>query len=325
MKELILICYLLCIILTVSGLTMAVLARKKGKSEVAFAMILFLAGILVICCYDMAIYYSDYVLGGMSILKVLRIGNSIIAGAICLWILMQSRIIERDALSGLDKGVQRYLVFYMVLWLVLTFAMGVEKFYTFKWLLLATDIILIIASVTASVGHIVYAMTTKKKTDLYYMILVTSMLLWNYLSYFWSEASIYWGNSRFIREPMDLTVVFWLVISIVSLFYEYKEDFVKVFEKKAAGESKRDLKERIAEVCEQYRLTPREKELVELIYSGKSNKEIAEILFLSESTVKTHIYNIFRKMEVKSRVEVIYIVNEENGEHDAQEEGKEDA
>ena len=57
---------------------------------------------------------------------------------------------------------------------------------------------------------------------------------------------------------------------------------------------------------------PREHEFVELIYKGKCNKDIAESLFLSESTVKTHIYNIFRKMEVKSRVEVIYKINEQD-------------
>lgn len=38
------------------------------------------------------------------------------------------------------------------------------------------------------------------------------------------------------------------------------------------------------------------------------------MLFLSESTVKTHIYNIFRKMEVKNRVSVICIINEETTE-----------
>ncbi|MBQ3466283.1 MAG: response regulator transcription factor [Firmicutes bacterium] len=72
-----------------------------------------------------------------------------------------------------------------------------------------------------------------------------------------------------------------------------------------------DFQERIREVAEQYNLTKRERELVELIYQGKSNKDIAEELFLSESTVKTHIYNIFRKMNVKNRIEVICIINGE--------------
>lgn len=314
-KEIILICYLLCIILVVSGLTMAVLTRNKSKSGISRRLSYFLIGMLIICLYDMAIYYCDYVIGIFSNLKVLRIGNCIIAGCLYLWIDLQDAIINRQALSALDKVVKRYQIVYMALWLVMTFTMSIEQFYTFKWLLLATDIILIISSITACVGHIVYSATAEKKTGLYYMIVVTSLIIWNYISYFWGETSVYWGNSEFIREPMDLTVIFWLIISAVTLMYEYREDFTPAFSKASEGEDKKkNLKERIDEVCEQYKLTPREKEFIDLIYSGKSNKEIAEILFLSESTVKTHIYNIFRKMDVKSRVELIYIVNEEDKE-----------
>ena len=49
-----------------------------------------------------------------------------------------------------------------------------------------------------------------------------------------------------------------------------------------------------------------------LMYRGRSNREIAEMLFLSESTVKTHVYNIFRKMGIRNRVEAICIVNGDN-------------
>ena len=73
LKELILICYLLCIILCVSGLTIAMLVNRKNKKGISKNLAFFLMGILVICCYDMAIYYSDYVLGIFSNLKVLRI------------------------------------------------------------------------------------------------------------------------------------------------------------------------------------------------------------------------------------------------------------
>ena len=142
------------------------------------------------------------------------------------------------------------------------------------------------------------------------MIIVTAMLLWNYISYFWGETSVYWGNSRFIREPLDLTIIFWLIINAVTLVFVYKKVYTEVLAKPDGETSgKRELKDRINDICEQYKLTPREKELMELIYSGLSNKEIAETLFLSESTVKTHIYNIFRKLEVKNRVGVICIIN----------------
>jgi DNA-binding CsgD family transcriptional regulator len=52
-------------------------------------------------------------------------------------------------------------------------------------------------------------------------------------------------------------------------------------------------------------LTVREQEVLQLILSGKSNRKIAEILFISESTVKTHARNIFSKYDVNSRAELI--------------------
>jgi DNA-binding CsgD family transcriptional regulator len=52
-------------------------------------------------------------------------------------------------------------------------------------------------------------------------------------------------------------------------------------------------------------LTAREQEVLQLILSGKSNREVAEALFISESTVKTHARNIFSKYDVNSRAELI--------------------
>jgi DNA-binding CsgD family transcriptional regulator len=56
---------------------------------------------------------------------------------------------------------------------------------------------------------------------------------------------------------------------------------------------------------ERYDITPREQEIVRLICSGKTNKEIAEELFISLQTVKDHVYRIFRKCEVKNRVRLV--------------------
>ncbi|MDO4746257.1 MAG: LuxR C-terminal-related transcriptional regulator [Bacillota bacterium] len=141
------------------------------------------------------------------------------------------------------------------------------------------------------------------------MLIVVTMLIWNYFSYFWGETSVYWGNSEFIRAPLDLTIIFWLIITVFTLIYVYRRVFLETFTESVEAENKNDIEERISEVCAQFKLTPREKELVEQIYAGKSNREIADMLFLSESTIKTHIYNIFKKMDVKSRVGVICVIN----------------
>ncbi|WP_265821266.1 response regulator transcription factor [Geovibrio ferrireducens] len=55
-------------------------------------------------------------------------------------------------------------------------------------------------------------------------------------------------------------------------------------------------------------LTSRETEVLRLILTGKSNKAIADELFISESTVKTHTRNIFSKYNVNSRSELFSIL-----------------
>ncbi len=50
-------------------------------------------------------------------------------------------------------------------------------------------------------------------------------------------------------------------------------------------------------------LTEREHEILELVANGKSNKEIAAELFLSEKTVKHYMTNILQKLHVRNRVE----------------------
>jgi DNA-binding NarL/FixJ family response regulator len=51
------------------------------------------------------------------------------------------------------------------------------------------------------------------------------------------------------------------------------------------------------------KLTRREYEVLELIADGKNNKEIAKDLFISENTVKNHVSNIFKKLEVNDRTQ----------------------
>jgi ATP/maltotriose-dependent transcriptional regulator MalT len=65
-------------------------------------------------------------------------------------------------------------------------------------------------------------------------------------------------------------------------------------------------------VVEQSRLdalgiTPREYEILELIPAGLSNREIAEKLFVSENTVKTHSSRLFDKLNAKRRTQAVQL------------------
>ncbi|MUI54778.1 LuxR C-terminal-related transcriptional regulator [Aliivibrio fischeri] len=52
-------------------------------------------------------------------------------------------------------------------------------------------------------------------------------------------------------------------------------------------------------------LTTRESEILRLLASGASNVDIANSLFVSENTVKTHLYNVFKKLNVKNRLQAM--------------------
>lgn len=55
-----------------------------------------------------------------------------------------------------------------------------------------------------------------------------------------------------------------------------------------------------------FKLTRMEIEIIQLLLVGQSNKEIADRLHISEETVKKHIYNAFRKTDVKSRTALFH-------------------
>ena len=57
-------------------------------------------------------------------------------------------------------------------------------------------------------------------------------------------------------------------------------------------------------------LTEREREVFELIAQGRSNMEIADGLYLSEGTVKTHVKHIFDKLELRDRTQAVILAYE---------------
>lgn len=57
-------------------------------------------------------------------------------------------------------------------------------------------------------------------------------------------------------------------------------------------------------------LTPRELEILELIASGLSNREIAQSIYVSENTVKTHSRRLFEKLKARRRTQAVQVGKE---------------
>lgn len=58
---------------------------------------------------------------------------------------------------------------------------------------------------------------------------------------------------------------------------------------------------------EKYQLTRRECEILDLLFQGLSNEQIALRLYISENTLRRHIYNLFNKLNIKHRWELFFI------------------
>ena len=52
-------------------------------------------------------------------------------------------------------------------------------------------------------------------------------------------------------------------------------------------------------------LSPRELEVLQLVAAGNTNREAARHLFISEATVKTHLLNIYAKLDVSDRAAAV--------------------
>ncbi len=61
---------------------------------------------------------------------------------------------------------------------------------------------------------------------------------------------------------------------------------------------------------ERFGISGREKEVIGMVLSGKTNQDIADKLFISLKTVKNHIHNIFQKTGAKTRMELSFIIRD---------------
>ena len=88
---------------------------------------------------------------------------------------------------------------------------------------------------------------------------------------------------------------------LCSKFFEYFQDF----EKNGSVNNEDDGEENLL-----HYLTNREEEVLSLLLEGATYKDVARELFISETTVKTHVNNIFQKLQVKEKTQaVLYAIN----------------
>ncbi len=116
---------------------------------------------------------------------------------------------------------------------------------------------------------------------------------------------------------VSLTLAFLLVLVLSIAPYAFDKTVEaasgSVVEEEAVQDKQGSWRRRCEKVCEEYALTPREREVFLLLAKGRNTEHIAKQLFISTHTVKTHAARIYRKLSINSQQELINLVEKPFG------------
>ncbi len=117
------------------------------------------------------------------------------------------------------------------------------------------------------------------------------------------EEAMQAGANGYILKSIDISEL----VDVIRAFARneqpmspYLMDLAIEWENASGGENAKKL------------LTKREKQILVCLARGQGNKEISDSLYISTETVKTHIKNIFKKLDVKSRLEAVIAAKEKH-------------
>ena len=112
---------------------------------------------------------------------------------------------------------------------------------------------------------------------------------------------VFFGDFQVLEHTV--TNAGFLIMTIVYIRSSIHQSRQEYFKLQTSGQS---LERLIHLNCENYNLTAREREIVSLIVKGLPYKIIGSTLNISEKTVAKHVSNIFAKVSVTNKVEMIY-------------------
>lgn len=303
MVHVIVFAYIFTILIGASAFTVQWLA-DKGRQEKSFtAMKPFIVMLLLMNLYDFVIYYSGNVMRYANANLLISVGDGLIAVLVFFWLRACAEVCGLPQDSRYIRAAGRYLIVYMAVWFV-----SIAFFREQYWVRLIVDVPLFLLLLAGGASYISSAAKKSgQKNLILYITVITLFIGANYITYYISETGL-------VSDPheglMNITIFFWLIINAANMVLLYKRDFSRRYLEAQNASDVMPVEEALAAVRKKFALTKRETEILAQLYEGKSNTQIAELLFISESTVKAHIYNLFRKMDIKSRGEAVRIVRD---------------
>ncbi len=122
------------------------------------------------------------------------------------------------------------------------------------------------------------------------------------------------GDSLLSSYMYALTALVLLAVNVLTILFFYQRDFSPIFYAKAGQPLQEEgpvtEEQAMDALAAEKGLTQREREVMGLAYQGLTNPEIAEALTISRYTVKRHMHNLFEKLQIQGRMELVHLVGQ---------------
>lgn len=306
--------YIAVIILGGAALMLILILSAKKRDAQHKAVLIFISSIFFYMIIDFTTYYFlTETSAGKLIFLFITLSDTLFCIMVTAWVYLIM------VLANIKEVISNKLLIiisavYLICSQILSIYLGRYSSYTIQvdggpW-----NIILQILNASYDIGIIIigircivflykkYAKGSSRNLNL----LMTSLLIgymlwilyWDYSTWFKTEANLL---EIYALDPL---ILLYAILNIFLIYYFYKKDPLKI------TESSISPIDAIGIISNQYSISEREREVIELVYQGLSNKQIADRLFISENTVKRHMNHIFKKTQTKSRQDIIHKISQ---------------
>ncbi len=274
--------HLLSILISFNTLIVLLLGSFKNKNKyVKYFSIAYIAGFLMVTCHTLQLFSKIY-LGEFykvfTYIELISIGIIILGIILLLELFIEKLPVYFYLLICFIAAIPIIFVFVSFFIPVNMYWLGYHFLYWFLYITMG------ICCILFAVNQNKISNASNKQAIIIVTLLSVFVLIFSLQKYF-----------NININPLPL---YYIILNSMLIKYSWKNFFITKLDNDITKNNS---------FIQQYNITQRENEIIEFIVNGKSNKDIAQLLFISDNTVKNHIYNIYKKMGINSRFELISI------------------
>lgn len=305
--------YIAVIILGGVTLTLTIILRAKERDRQHSAICIFAGAIFVYMLTDFLTYYF---LGedapGDVVFALITLSDILFCFLVTAWVNVIAVLIRAENEIGM-KWIMVMSAVYIISSEILSVELGRYDSYALlvengagKTALQIINELYVLLIIIAGIRclYILVRKYEKGSTRNASMIMVVVLIGYMLWVAYWDYSTWYKTEENLLDiYAVDPLILMYALLNGFFIYYFYKKDPLHITESQVAPEDAVEV------IAARYDLTEREKEVLDHINRGKSNKQIAAELSILENTVKRHVNSIFRKTETQSRHEIVFKIS----------------